>query len=282
MGLPANFRARRTSANLAMEPGKPVEIFNATGAGCIRHLWFVFGEKNIDDLSIEITVDGAAEAQVKMPFRSFFGALLGFGDYPIESAGLANFPNLTVTNDPLIPKEASPGWNLYLPIPFSKGCRILLSAGSAKNGGGMIDWQEYRGEAALTPFRFHAQRNLAQPAIATEPFPITEADALQPTQRFGWPPLPWIGARFKWDVRERDGSKVLAKTLAEHDGIDAIWFAGDAATSTMVEQASVGNLKQTWTTRGLYYDLSDRQKFEGDYLLRRATQMKNVWIPYGA
>jgi aldehyde dehydrogenase (NAD+) len=76
-------------------------------------------------------------------------------------------------------------------------------------------------------------------------------------------------------------SKVLAKTLAEHDGIDAIWFAGDAETSTMVEQASTGNLKQTWTTRGLYYDLSDK-RFEGDYLLRRATQVKNVWIPYGA
>jgi aldehyde dehydrogenase (NAD+) len=77
-------------------------------------------------------------------------------------------------------------------------------------------------------------------------------------------------------------SKVLAKTLAEHDGIDAIWFAGDAETSKMVEAASVGNLKQTWTTRGLYYDLSDTQKFAGDYLLRRATQVKNVWIPYGA
>jgi len=77
-------------------------------------------------------------------------------------------------------------------------------------------------------------------------------------------------------------SKVLAKTLAEHDGIDAIWFAGDAETSTMVEQASAGNVKQTWTSRGLYYDLSDKAKFEGDYFLRRATQVKNVWIPYGA
>ncbi|WP_423069270.1 aldehyde dehydrogenase family protein [Devosia sp. CN2-171] len=77
-------------------------------------------------------------------------------------------------------------------------------------------------------------------------------------------------------------SKVLAKTLAEHDGIDAIWFAGDAETSKMVEAASAGNVKQTWTSRGLYYDLSDKQKFEGDYFLRRATQVKNVWIPYGA
>lgn len=30
---------------------------------------------------------------------------------------------------------------------------------------------------------------------------------------FTWPPLPWVGARFKWQVRERDGGLVLAKTL---------------------------------------------------------------------
>ncbi|RYE08939.1 MAG: aldehyde dehydrogenase family protein [Hyphomicrobiales bacterium] len=77
-------------------------------------------------------------------------------------------------------------------------------------------------------------------------------------------------------------SAVLAKTLAEHDGVDALWFAGDAATSQMVEKASTGNLKQTWTSRGLYYDLSDKAKFEGDYFLKRATQVKNVWVPYGA
>ncbi len=77
-------------------------------------------------------------------------------------------------------------------------------------------------------------------------------------------------------------SKVLAKTLSEHDGIDAIWFAGDAETSKMVEAASAGNVKQTWTSRGLYYDLSDGERFGGDYFLRRATQVKNVWIPYGA
>jgi aldehyde dehydrogenase (NAD+) len=74
----------------------------------------------------------------------------------------------------------------------------------------------------------------------------------------------------------------LAKTLAEHDGVDALWLMGDAATSAMVEKASTGNLKQTWTSRGLAYDLADKQKFEGDFFLRRATQVKNVWVPYGA
>lgn len=76
-------------------------------------------------------------------------------------------------------------------------------------------------------------------------------------------------------------SAALAKTLAEHDGVDGLWFAGPAEPSAMVEKASAGNLKQTWTSRGLYYDLAD-PRFAGDYFLARATQVKNVWIPYGA
>jgi aldehyde dehydrogenase (NAD+) len=76
-------------------------------------------------------------------------------------------------------------------------------------------------------------------------------------------------------------SVTLAKTLAEHDGVDGMWFAGNAEASAMVEKASVGNLKQTWTSRGLYYDLAD-PRFAGDYFLNKATQVKNVWIPYGA
>jgi outer membrane protein assembly factor BamB len=33
------------------------------------------------------------------------------------------------------------------------------------------------------------------------------------TEKFAYPPLAWIGARFKFDIRELDGNKVLAKTL---------------------------------------------------------------------
>lgn len=37
----------------------------------------------------------------------------------------------------------------------------------------------------------------------------------QPTEgvKFAYPPLPWIGARFKFDVRELEGNKVFAKTF---------------------------------------------------------------------
>jgi aldehyde dehydrogenase (NAD+) len=73
----------------------------------------------------------------------------------------------------------------------------------------------------------------------------------------------------------------LAKTLAEHDGVDGLWYAGSAQGSAMVERSSAGNLKQTWTSGGRAYDFADR-RFEGPYLLTKATQVKNVWIPYGA
>ncbi len=74
----------------------------------------------------------------------------------------------------------------------------------------------------------------------------------------------------------------LSQTLAEHDGVDAMWFAGNARGSEMVEKASIGNLKQTWTTKGKAFDWADREIMEGKYFLERATQVKNIWIPYGA
>ena len=72
----------------------------------------------------------------------------------------------------------------------------------------------------------------------------------------------------------------LAKTLAEHDDVDAIWFSGSRAGVTACELASIGNMKQTWcewTPR----DWADPAQGEGRAFLRHATQVKNIWIPYG-
>jgi aldehyde dehydrogenase (NAD+) len=73
----------------------------------------------------------------------------------------------------------------------------------------------------------------------------------------------------------------IGKTLAEHDDIDAIWSFRDEAASTMVKLASVGNMKQTWTNDGYAIDWYDSQQAEGRYFLRHATQIKNIWVPYG-
>ncbi len=76
-------------------------------------------------------------------------------------------------------------------------------------------------------------------------------------------------------------SRVLAETLAGHDGVDSLWFAGDGEGSKLVESLSVGNLKQVWTSNGRDLNWLDENIFNGDYFLQKATQIKNVWIPYG-
>lgn len=73
----------------------------------------------------------------------------------------------------------------------------------------------------------------------------------------------------------------LAKTLAGHDQVDALWYFADAEGSKSVEALSIGNLKQTWTSLGRYRDWSSKTAGEGREFLRRATQVKNIWLPYG-
>ena len=77
---------------------------------------------------------------------------------------------------------------------------------------------------------------------------------------------------------ERD---VLAKTLAEHHDIAALWYVGSKAGSAMVEKASASNLKATWVNDGKTRDWSALEQAQGREYLRRATQVKNIWVPYG-
>jgi aldehyde dehydrogenase (NAD+) len=73
----------------------------------------------------------------------------------------------------------------------------------------------------------------------------------------------------------------LAKVIAQHDGVAAIWYAGSKAGSAMVEKASAGNLKATWVDHGCKRDWYSAQEAQGRDYLRHATQMKNIWVPYG-
>ena len=73
----------------------------------------------------------------------------------------------------------------------------------------------------------------------------------------------------------------LAKTLAEHDGIDAIWCFRSNEEATLVRAASIGNMKQVWTNDGHEYDWFNPAQAEGRWFLQHATQVKNIWAPYG-
>ena len=73
----------------------------------------------------------------------------------------------------------------------------------------------------------------------------------------------------------------LLKTLAEHDDVDAIWCFGDEASAAAAKAMSVGNLKQVWTNEGRAIDWFNPKLAEGRWFLEHATQVKNIWVPYG-
>jgi len=73
----------------------------------------------------------------------------------------------------------------------------------------------------------------------------------------------------------------LLKTLAEHDDVDAIWCFGNEADAAAAKAMSVGNLKQVWTNEGRVIDWFNPKLAEGRWFLEHATQVKNIWVPYG-
>jgi aldehyde dehydrogenase (NAD+) len=73
----------------------------------------------------------------------------------------------------------------------------------------------------------------------------------------------------------------LVKTLAQHDNLDSLWYFGDQKGSELVEKESVTNLKQTWCNYGKTRNWADSFQGEGKEFLKRATQVKNIWVPYG-
>jgi aldehyde dehydrogenase (NAD+) len=73
----------------------------------------------------------------------------------------------------------------------------------------------------------------------------------------------------------------LLKVLAEHDDVDAIWsFAGEAS-SAAAKSLSAGNLKQVFSDEGRAIDWFNTEQGEGRWFLHHATQVKNIWVPYG-
>jgi aldehyde dehydrogenase (NAD+) len=73
----------------------------------------------------------------------------------------------------------------------------------------------------------------------------------------------------------------LLKTLAEHDDVDGLWCYGDEATVAAAKAMSTGNLKQVWTNEGRVIDWFNSKQAEGRWFLEHATQIKNIWVPYG-
>jgi aldehyde dehydrogenase (NAD+) len=74
--------------------------------------------------------------------------------------------------------------------------------------------------------------------------------------------------------------EALALVLAGHLDVDGLWYCGSDAGAAVVERESAANLKRMWTITDRR-DWFEKVEGEGRDYLRAATQVKNVWIPYG-
>jgi aldehyde dehydrogenase (NAD+) len=70
----------------------------------------------------------------------------------------------------------------------------------------------------------------------------------------------------------------LAKPLAGHLDVDAVWSFSSSPISAQIQVESAGNVKRTWVNNARARDwfAPDSHAF-----LRAATEVKTIWVPYG-
>jgi len=110
-------------------------------------------------------------------------------------------------------------------------------------------------------------------AVPSETYPLVIGDVYQV---FDTSDLPGGTVNFV-----SGPSAELLKVLAEHDDVDAIWYFGDETGCAAAKSYSAGNLKQVFTNEGRAIDWMNPQQSEGRWFLEHATQVKNIWVPYG-
>jgi aldehyde dehydrogenase (NAD+) len=109
--------------------------------------------------------------------------------------------------------------------------------------------------------------------LASEPFPLAATEFYQVLDTSDVP---------GGVVNILTGSHAeLAPTLAGHADIDAVWSFSGAPLSEVVERHSAGNLKRSWVNDGMARDWTGPDG-EGRAFLDAATEVKTVWIPWGA
>lgn len=74
----------------------------------------------------------------------------------------------------------------------------------------------------------------------------------------------------------------LTSVLAKHDNVDGLWYFGNKEVSKMIEATAADNMKRTWVANGKYRNWYDVGHGQGETFLRHASQIKNIWVPYGA
>ena len=108
--------------------------------------------------------------------------------------------------------------------------------------------------------------------VPSEPFPLAATDFYQVLETSDLP------AGVVNIVTGGHGE--LAKTLAGHLDVDAVWSFSSTPLSALIEKESAGNIKRTWVNHGQSRDWITQT--DSHAFLRAATEVKTIWVPYGA
>jgi aldehyde dehydrogenase (NAD+) len=73
----------------------------------------------------------------------------------------------------------------------------------------------------------------------------------------------------------------LTPYLADHDSVEGIWYFGTKAGSKDVEMRATENMKRSWVSYGKHRNWLNRSHGMGEEFLRKGTEIKNIWTPYG-
>jgi len=157
-----NYRSKKQSSSdptggnrdfWSIKPGATQELFNASGAGIITHIWFTIAAPTVyhlKELVLRGYWDGNSKPSIEAPIGDFFG--LNLGDYVIfESQYLACSPGKSL--------------NCYFAMPYRKGARLTVTNESGRDVGAFysnIDYLEVDSLPADAVY-FHAQYRQATP-----------------------------------------------------------------------------------------------------------------------
>ena len=108
--------------------------------------------------------------------------------------------------------------------------------------------------------------------MPSEPFPLAATDFYQVLETSDLP----AGVVNIVTGRHAD----LAKPLAGHMDVDAVWNFSSTDLSALIERESASNIKRTWVNHGKARNWHGAEG-AGRAFLRQATEVKTVWVPYG-
>jgi outer membrane protein assembly factor BamB len=139
-------------------------------------------------------------------------------EFVLKAGGSQNFKAYILDSNGRRSKEVTPDkWETFIPptakvqstVDASFEGPILKAGPNAKLSAGAFK-ATADGVSGTTRGRIVADYGYSADFEAIE---LSMKNELDPTEAVNFPPLPWLGARLKWHVLEKDGSKVLANRL---------------------------------------------------------------------